>query len=106
MERRSRRPWSVEFTRGTKKQINREQEGRCALCGAEGNLQYHHCVPVAHGGTRDRKNGVGVCPPDHKLLDRLALRYGIYYPMEPGVEYSLDYSEKSGIMPDNLEHLF
>lgn len=95
MERR-RRPYSVEFTRATKRQVKKEQGGLCAVCGRAECLEVHHIIPVAHGGTRDRSNALGVGKGEcHRLLDRLALNYGIYFTMEPGKEYILDKREQS-----------
>lgn len=76
---RKRRPWNVEFTKGTKKQVKQEAGDRCQVCGTEG-CSVHHIIPVAHGGTRDKHNALCVCPACHKELDRLALKENIYYP--------------------------
>lgn len=99
MERR-KRPASAEFTPATKRQI-RERDGNvCTACGLpadspihQGCLQVHHGQPYAKGGTRDIDNGMlagkGFC---HQTLDRLALRFGIYFKpveMEEGEEYIL-----------------
>jgi predicted restriction endonuclease len=99
MERR-KRPASAEFTPATKRVI-RERDGNvCVACGFpadasihQGCLQVHHGKPYARGGSRDAENGLtmgkGFC---HQTVDRLALRYGIYFTpveMNEGEDYTL-----------------
>jgi len=69
---RERRPYSVEFTKKQKRETRLAQENRCAVCGEEDSLEVHHCTPVAHGGNRDSER-IGLCPPCHKCMDRVAL---------------------------------
>ncbi len=95
MERK--RPASVEFTRKTKREVKEQYGEICYACGQpkdsplhQGCIEVHHGRPAARGGGREPENaflaGKGYC---HQLLDTLALKYGIYFTMEPGQEYTL-----------------
>lgn len=97
MERRSRRPYSAEFTPKQKREAKERAGNVCYSCGLPADSPLHQCIlevhhgrPVAHNGTRDPENAVvegkGYC---HQLLDHLALNYGIYFTMEEGEEYEL-----------------
>jgi len=39
-----------------------EGEARCAYCGAEGNLQWDHIIPLSRGGPDTIDNQVRACP--------------------------------------------
>lgn len=103
MERRGR-PASAEFTKSVRKQVYKEQDGKCAICGQRTCLEYHHIIPHSKGGNRERCNCLGVCHADHRLLDRLALRYGIYYDMQPGMTYDLPKRLDSNEVPIYTAH--
>lgn len=93
-----RRHWSNEFTRGTKKQIKKEQKHKCGYCGqANCFLEVHHIIPVNHGGTRDRDNGVALCVICHQYFDNLALHEHRYFHevvLEEGKEYVLPQAQE------------
>jgi 5-methylcytosine-specific restriction endonuclease McrA len=70
-----------EFTPDTKRKIWQEQWGRCALCGekckghgATRRGGVHHITPISRGGSRDRRNGIGLCQPCHERADKFDLR--------------------------------
>lgn len=49
----------------------------CATCGAKGNIELHHIIPLALGGTNDYYNLIYLCHDchmklHHQLYDRLA----------------------------------
>lgn len=45
-----------------------EQAGACELCGSKRNLDVHHIIPVACGGTDDQDNLIVVCKHCHGAL--------------------------------------
>lgn len=79
-----------KFTAETRDLIRQEQDNRCAFLGTkEADLEIHHIIPRAHGGTGARENGVAVIPEVHRILDELAFNFNMYFPevMESGQEY-------------------
>ena len=74
----------LSFSHAIKKQVREEQDGQCAKCAHKPKkLQVHHRVPEAMGGAGNRQNAVGLCPPDHKYFDKLAVEQHIIYPNIP-----------------------
>lgn len=64
---RRAREWSAsgQFTANDVLEIMKAQRCRCAYCGANIRKQYHvdHIVPLARGGSNERKNIQLTCPP-------------------------------------------
>ena len=57
----------TEFNRPSFKSILTDNLGcKCANCGSEAGIQYHHIVPLALGGTNKLSNIVPLCYGCHK----------------------------------------
>lgn len=68
------------FPEFVKESIRKKQRGICASCGEKPKkLQVHHKQPLSMGGSDLEENGVGLCEPDHKIADYLAIKHGIPY---------------------------
>ncbi len=77
-----------EFSPELRAEVRSEQRNICAVCFQEGHLSIHHKLPIAMGGTADKKNALGVHrTPCHDYLDTLAIEYGITYDMIANKEY-------------------
>lgn len=58
----------LEYNRESfRKELKAKIENKCANCGKECNVEYHHIVPLALGGTNNITNITGLCPTCHKL---------------------------------------
>lgn len=58
----------VEYNRESfRKELKAKIENKCANCGKECNVEYHHIVPLALGGTNNITNITGLCSTCHKL---------------------------------------
>lgn len=58
----------LEYNRESfRKELKEKIENRCANCGKECKVQYHHIVPLALRGTNRITNIVGLCQTCHKL---------------------------------------
>lgn len=63
-----------------RRKIVSRDEGKCALCGSEVDVQVHHIVPSSEGGTDSFENLICLCDKDHtkvhlnlsKYTDRLS----------------------------------
>ena len=56
----------IEFNRPSFKQALREYHGtRCVNCGSDENVEFHHIVPLVHGGTNCITNIVPLCAGCH-----------------------------------------
>lgn len=75
MERRRRN----EFPKEVKKEVKKEQEHRCAICGQAACLEVHHKIPSCHNGGKEKENAVGLCSVCHQYFDNLALHQHRYY---------------------------
>lgn len=69
-----------DFPEGIKKDVRRDQAGRCADCGAYCNghpnspiFSVHHVLPDSLGGSNERVNAIGLCSSCHKKHDELAI---------------------------------
>jgi hypothetical protein len=49
----------------------------CALCGARDNLEHHHVIPKAEGGSDDETNLLTVCSEHHGLIHNMRKRVDI-----------------------------
>jgi 5-methylcytosine-specific restriction endonuclease McrA len=56
------------MARATRRHVVRRDQYRCTICGATQDLEVHHIVPRAEGGTNDPDNLVTVCMPCHLQL--------------------------------------
>ena len=51
------------------KVLNRDSK-RCAMCGSDGEVQVHHIIPAASGGSDDYENLITLCYRDHDTVHR------------------------------------
>jgi 5-methylcytosine-specific restriction endonuclease McrA len=51
--------------RATRRAVLKRDNYRCILCGATRNLEVHHIVPRAEGGSNDLANLVTLCTACH-----------------------------------------
>ena len=69
----------LAFSEELKKQVRKEQGGRCDWCGKKvKKLQIHHIIPQSMGGSDTRENAVGLCEDCHRYWDKLSFQ-GIFY---------------------------
>ena len=55
-----------EFTNPSFREMIKEKlGGKCVNCGSEENIEYHHIVPLRHGGTNNLGNIVPLCCSCH-----------------------------------------
>lgn len=55
-----------EFTNSSFREMIKEKlGGKCVNCGSEENIEYHHIVPLRHGGTNNLGNIVPLCCSCH-----------------------------------------
>ena len=85
------------FPSWLRREVRREQDYLCALCGTsckghinefEPVLEVHHKIPVFLGGPHLKENAVGLCPICHVACDHLTLDKDIPFEeiLEEGVE--------------------
>ena len=56
-----------EFAKDSFRKMLKDELGdKCANCGKDEGIEYHHVVPLAHGGTNNLGNIVPLCVECHK----------------------------------------
>jgi uncharacterized protein with PIN domain len=69
----------LAFSKELKRQVRKEQGGRCDWCGKKvKKLQIHHIIPQRMNGKDTRDNAVGLCEDCHRYWDELSFQ-GIFY---------------------------
>lgn len=53
------------MARATRRMVLRRDQYRCTVCGTSHDLEVHHIVPRAEGGTNDPANLVTLCMACH-----------------------------------------
>jgi 5-methylcytosine-specific restriction endonuclease McrA len=65
--------------RGVNSNIRRKivarDEGKCALCNSEIDVQVHHIVPSSEGGRDDHDNLICLCDKDHTKVHKNLVKY-------------------------------
>lgn len=60
-----------EFSSPKFREYMKEELGSiCMHCKTDTNIEYHHYIPITHGGTNDIKNLVVLCEKCHKLAHK------------------------------------
>ena len=77
-------PWSPNRDNAAhlrfRRAVKQRADHRCELCGSTRDLDAHHIVALAHGGTDDPSNGMCLCADCHRRVDRHARGRGIARP--------------------------
>jgi len=59
----------------TRRKIVSRDEGKCALCSGETDVQVHHIVPSSEGGSDDFDNLISLCDKDHTKVHKNLSKY-------------------------------
>ena len=59
----------------TRRKIVARDEGKCALCDSEIDVQVHHIVPSSEGGRDNFANLICLCDKDHTKVHRNLNKY-------------------------------
>ena len=59
----------------TRRKIVARDEGKCALCDSDVDVQVHHIVPSSEGGRDNYRNLICLCDKDHIKVHRNLEKY-------------------------------
>lgn len=76
-----------------KRKISECWNYRCAICGRNDYLEYHHLIPISEGGTDDYDNIILLCACCHA-----AVHGRTYNPHKPNCRTSIDYETAKPIL--------
>lgn len=65
-----------EATPERKSKVLERDNGVCLRCGATDNLEVHHIIPAAHGGTDDLENLATLCKECHRIAHATGSQHG------------------------------
>ena len=84
---------SILISKATKRKVSEFWKNRCAVCGNNDFLEFHHIIPVAAGGTDDYDNLILLCACCHAKVHNRT-----FNPEKPNCKTSIDYETAKPIL--------
>jgi len=66
---------SILISKATKRKVSEFWKNRCAICGNNDFLEFHHIIPVAASGTKETKERLHLSQKTHLTESSLYKRY-------------------------------
>lgn len=84
---------SILISKATKRKVAEFWKNKCAICGNNDFLEFHHIIPVAAGGTDDYDNLILLCACCHAKVHNRT-----FNPQKPNCKTSTDYETAKPIL--------